>query len=150
MVSFFLKDCAASLKHVRDKITISLKVIENLTYNCTSSEDLEDILQKLERLKTDFRQKLPQSRGLIIRPVLSARVRKIRRKYVQLSKRASQYASLPRPRKRVRKAHHPQVGNTSIHICELCNTWSLSPLCRCRMKQYTPLLQGGHPTAALR
>ena len=54
----------------------TLKVLETMTYSCTSPQDLYELTTKVETLITDLRGKLPQSEGIILRPEARKSVRK--------------------------------------------------------------------------
>ena len=53
-----------------------MKVLETLTYSYPSPQDLYELAAKVERLIADFRGKLPQSEGIILRPEARKSVRK--------------------------------------------------------------------------
>ena len=59
-----------------ERARTTLKVLETMTYSCTSPQDLHELANKVERLITDFRAKLPKSEGIILRPEARKSVRK--------------------------------------------------------------------------
>ena len=61
-----------SLKQEGERARTTLKVLETMTYSCTSPQDLYELATKVERLITDFRGKLPQSEGIILCPELES------------------------------------------------------------------------------
>ena len=84
--SFFTEQTfRKSLKLEGERARTSLKVLQTLTYTCTSPQDLRDLTTTVERLITDFRQKLPKLEGIILRPEARKSIRKrtqqILRKY---------------------------------------------------------------------
>ena len=56
----------ASLKQKGEHVRTNLKVLETLTYNCASPEELEKLASKLDSLIADFRTVLPKTEGLIL------------------------------------------------------------------------------------
>ena len=80
-----------SLKQNSEYVRTNLKVLETLTYNCTSPDELEKLASKLDSLIQDFRAVLPKTEGLILRPQarLAARKRakRVKHKYLNLTMR---------------------------------------------------------------
>ena len=56
----------ASLKQKGEHVHTNLKVLETLTYNCASPEELAKLASKLDSLIADFRTVLPKTDGLIL------------------------------------------------------------------------------------
>ena len=65
-----------SLKQKGEHVRTNLKVLETLTYNCTSPTELEKLASKLDSLIADFRTVLPRTAGLILRPQARLATRK--------------------------------------------------------------------------
>ena len=59
-----------------ERARTTLKVLETMTYSCTSPQDLHNLMIKVERLISEFREKLPKSEGIILRPEARKSVRK--------------------------------------------------------------------------
>ena len=78
-----------SVKVEGERARIALKVLETLTYSCDSPQDLYQLTSQVEELVTEFRGKLPQSEGIILRPEIRKSVRK---RAQQILKK---YSSLP-------------------------------------------------------
>ena len=61
-----------------------------MTYSCTKPNDLHDLCQSVEKLIKEFKEKLPKSDGLILRPsarkIVQKKAKKILRKYRSLPK----------------------------------------------------------------
>lgn len=55
---------------------IALKVLETLSYSCSNPQDLYQLTTQVEDLITEFRRKLPQSEGMILRPEVRKSVKK--------------------------------------------------------------------------
>ena len=55
---------------------IFLKAIESLTYTCNNPQLLIELNQKLDQILSDFRHALPAEQGLVIRPLITKRVKK--------------------------------------------------------------------------
>ena len=68
-----------------DQARTSRKVAQTLTYSCTSPQDLHDLTTTVERLITDFREKVPKLGGIVFCPQarksLCKRAQQILRKY---------------------------------------------------------------------
>ena len=86
---------SSSVKTLQRKISNTTQTINTLSYTCTDAKHLQTMLDKLEELMKVFKSGLPSSEGLTLRPLsLLKRTRQIKRKYRNLSKRASTYSSL--------------------------------------------------------
>ena len=103
-----------SLKQEGERARTTLKVLETLTYSCTSPQDLYELAAKVERLITDFRGKLPQSEGTILRPEARKSVRKraqqILKKYRPLPR------SVRRRRQKCDRRHRNHVGQKAAEF----------------------------------
>ena len=76
LISFIGQTLWKSLKQEGERARTTLKVLETMTYSCTSPQDLHELANKVETLITDFRAKLPKSEGIILRPEARKSVRK--------------------------------------------------------------------------
>ena len=107
-----------SLKQKSEHVRTSLKVLETLTYNCTSPKELEKLASKLDSLVADFRTVLPKTEGLILRPQarLAARKRaaKVKHKYLNLTMR------LKRGRTRADWRYRNRVGQRAESFRNVC------------------------------
>lgn len=65
-----------SLKQEGERVRISLKTLETLTYSCTNPDDLREVGNEIENIITLLKEKLPKSEGIIIRPEARKAVRK--------------------------------------------------------------------------
>ena len=59
-----------SCEHLAQEVRISLKTLSGYTYNCTEEHQgiLIDLNEKLQKLTQEFKSKLPQQDGLLLRP----------------------------------------------------------------------------------
>ena len=92
----------------------NLKVLETMTYSCSSPEDLNDLASKVERLVTEFRGKLPKSDGIILCPEARKSVRKraqqILKKYQPLPH------SVRRGRQKCNWRYRNRVGQKAMEL----------------------------------
>lgn len=72
-----------------------MKVLETLTYSCTSPDRLEELSHQLDMIISGFKSSLPKTEGLLLRPQAARLLAKKRAKEVK-----SKYLSLPPPSKR--------------------------------------------------
>lgn len=92
-------------------VRITLKNVISMTYNCTDehTEVLSDFHDKLKQLVGEFKAKMPQEDGVLLRPHLKKKAKLAQKKKVALS-----LASLPKPstrgRKRQNAAYRHRVG----------------------------------------
>ena len=107
-----------SLKQKGENVRTNLKVLETLTYNCTSPEELEKLASKLDSLIRDFRTVLPKTGGLILRlqARFAARKRatKVKHKYLNLTMR------LKRGRSRADWRYRNRVGQRAESFRMVC------------------------------
>ena len=122
-VPYFLYVQTNRVKTLRREVSIATKVIETLSHTCCSTEQLQTMLEKLHEVIKIVKARLPTSEGLTLRPLsLLERARRIKRKYMKLSKKASVYASLEshsrcRPgRKRADFRHRNRFGRKADRI----------------------------------
>ena len=59
-----------SASKARQKVQITLKVIESLSYNCDDTVVLQNLDSMLNEVERKFREKLPHYEGLLLRPAL--------------------------------------------------------------------------------
>ena len=117
------------MKQEGERARTTLKVLDTLTYSCTSPQDLYELTAKVERLIADFRGKLPQSEGIILRPEARKSVRK---RAQQILKK---YRPLPRAIRRGRQKHDWRHRNrVGQKAAELRKVYSLS--IKYRSEQY--------------
>ena len=97
---------------------ISLKAIESLTYTCNSPQLLNELNQKLDQILSDFRQALPAEQGLVIRPLITKRVKK--KEKSKAASNGGRLLSLPlykkRGRTRVDSKYCNQVGKRAQQL----------------------------------
>ena len=79
-------------------------MIETLTYSCQDVEQLASVNSKLESIYSDMKANMPHSEGLIIRPMIAERAKKIsQQKYrSQLAVINQKYSALQTRKKRGR------------------------------------------------
>ena len=65
-----------SLKQEGEHARVSLKVLETLTYSCTSPSDLNELTVKVEELIKSISKNIPRHEGLILRPEAIKAMRK--------------------------------------------------------------------------
>lgn len=82
-----------STNKARQKVLITLKVIESLSYNCDDAKMLQQLDQMLKAVETKLRGALPNQDGILLRPaIITNTAKKVSRKYKKF--RSSQYSSL--------------------------------------------------------
>ena len=95
--SAYTQDAKMDVKLQAQKVRVTLKALEGLTYVCTDVLLLEDINKKLEGVMADVRSTLPAADGLVIRPAIKDRIK-------QSEVRTTRgYSSLPQYHKRGKK-----------------------------------------------
>ena len=95
--SAYGQDAKLDVKLQAQKVRITLKALEGLTYVCTDAFLLEDINKKLDGVMANVRSTLPAADGLVIRPAIKDRIK-------QSEVRPAQgYSSLPQYHKRGKK-----------------------------------------------
>ena len=87
------------------KVRITLKALEGLTYVCTDALLLQDVNKKLECVMSDMRSALPASDGLVVRPAIRERIKQ------SDMKSARRYSSLPLYQKRGKKRRDYKYRN---------------------------------------
>lgn len=66
-------------------LRITLKTIENLSYNCTNVNTLLAFNEELQALESRMREEIPHQNGLLLRPALITRIaKKTKMKYSKL------------------------------------------------------------------
>ena len=91
-------------EHEMLKARITLKNLENLTYNFPNDSTIAmEFNQKLSQLFDCYYSKLSQEAGILIRPVTKFRMRMIKRKYRKLCNPVWKVSSLPRVCKKKNK-----------------------------------------------
>ena len=66
-------------KHRRPELT--LKMIETLTYSCQDAQQLATVNSKVQDIFSNMKSNMPQSDGLVIRPMIAKRAKPISQKY---------------------------------------------------------------------
>ena len=116
-----------SLKQEGERVRTTLKVLETMTYSCTNPQDLYELNAKAEKLVSDFRGKLPQSEGIILRPEARKSVRK---RAQQILKK---YRPLPRSVRRGRQKrdwrHRNRVGQKASELRKVGYTCTGKDVC---------------------
>ena len=109
------------------KARITLKMIETLTYSCQDAEQLATVNSKLEEIFSNMKTNMPQSDGLVIRPMIAKRAKQIlSQKYrSQLAVINSKYSALPPEKKRGRQkqsaSFRNKVGIKAQRLCKVPN-----------------------------
>ena len=86
------------------KVRVTLKMIETLTYSCQVPEQLAALNTKLEDIFSEMKASIDQSEGLVIRPAITRRAKQISQKYrSKLSLINHKYSALPGRKKRGRR-----------------------------------------------
>ena len=95
-----------------------LKSIKTLTYLCTDTSLLLQLNSQLTESFENFRQHLPSSEGLIIRPGAITRALKTKRKYRQIKA-----SKIPVSKKKRRRdwRYHNRVGRKADSLREVNN-----------------------------
>ena len=90
MVYFeFLQKQSVSINSAAERVRITLKEIDTLTYACPSADDLILLDEQLKTIiiKSAFQDKLPSVEGLVIRPAVVDRARQTKKKYAHIKAR---------------------------------------------------------------
>ena len=111
--TFFFQQCHTADK-VRQKVRISLKCLESLSFNMTDPAMLESLLSQLQSLEAQYKAQLPASEGLTIRPKLIHTAAKLKRKYKRLQKRLQHYSALPSHSRSKRPSEYKFKGRVGI------------------------------------
>ncbi len=81
-----------------NKFSLTLKVVESLSYSCTDSTKLRHLDQMLKDVEAKFRGMLPHEGGLLLRPALVTHSAKmISQKYKKLHQKSLKYSFIRRP-----------------------------------------------------
>ena len=88
MVYFeFLQKQNVSINSAAERVRITLKEIDTLTYACPSADDLILLDEQLKTIKSAFQDKLPSVEGLVIRPAVVDRAHQTKKKYAHIKAR---------------------------------------------------------------
>ena len=88
MVYFeFLQKQSVSINSAAERVRITLKEIDTLTYACPSADDLILLGEQLKTIKSAFQDKLPSVEGLVIRPAVVDRARQTKKMYAHIKAR---------------------------------------------------------------
>lgn len=74
-------------------------MIETLTYSCQDAEQLATVNSKLEEIFSNMKSNMPQSDGLVIRPMVAKRAKQISQKYRSQLALINKYSTLPPEKK---------------------------------------------------
>ena len=93
------------MSHAAMNLRITLEGLKTLSFNCQDSDLLVSINTDVKKILERFKNQLPTSEGLILRPCAAVRARRA------LSKARRNFATLPK------QAHigHPRL-NSKYHI----------------------------------
>lgn len=104
--------------NVAQTARIFLKAIESLTYTCNNPQLLIELNQKLDQVLSDFRKALPAEQGLVIRPLITKRVKK--KEKTKAASNGQRLLSLPlhkkRGRARVDSKYRNRVGKRAQQL----------------------------------
>ena len=110
-----------SCEHLAQEVRINLKTLSGYTYNCTEEHQdiLIDLNEKLQKLTEEFKSKLPQQDGLLLRPQVRKRLK------LSLQKKVSKGTKpLPPPPKKGRKKqssdYRNRVGRKAQSLRRVC------------------------------
>ena len=92
------------MKVLQQKVRISLKNLESLSYNFVKPDQLKEILQLTKQLEATVKDMAPTNSGLLLLPPCKSTsiiARKIKLKYQQYEiwKKSQTYSKLPKPHK---------------------------------------------------
>ena len=97
------------------KARITLKNLENLTFNFPNDESLlKEFSEQLSKLFHTFYSKLTPQTGILIRPVTKQRLQLIKRKYRKLKFPTWKISSLPKSVKKRKKTKKILKVNTAF------------------------------------
>lgn len=97
-----------SCEHLALEVRITLNTLSGYTYNCTEEHQdiLIDLHDNLQKLTEEFKSKLPQQDGLLLRPQVRKQLK------LSLQKKVSKGTKpLPHPSKRGRKKQSSDYRN---------------------------------------
>ena len=104
---------------VREKVRVSLKCLESLSFNMSDPAMLENLLCKLRTLEADYKAQLPSSEGLIIRPQLTHTAQKLKLKYKKLQKRVQHHSVIPTHSRSKRPSQYKFKGRVGVAAARL-------------------------------
>ena len=100
-------------------------MIETLTYSCQDVNHLATVNLKLEEIVSDMKTNIPQSDGLLIRPMIAKRGKQISQKYS-----TDQQQVLPPEKKRGRRkqsaSFRNRVGMKAQRLRKVCSYYSVN------------------------
>lgn len=85
------------LRSEGQRVRSSLKVLESLTFNSTDPDQLRWLNTQIEAITSQFKGTLPTKEGLVVRPLIQQRTRKVSRQILR------RYGKLREYQKRGRK-----------------------------------------------
>jgi len=95
---------------IAKKTRISLKLLENLTYVCLDTDALEIMHSELQSLYEKIKSKIPQTDGIIFRPVIAQQAKSVSKKYKQRLIN-QKYSLLPPIKKQGKKRLQSSIRN---------------------------------------
>ena len=91
------------MKVLQQKVRISLKNLESLSYNIVKPDQLKEILSLTKQLEATVKDLVPTDSGLILHPscntTVTARKVKLKYKKYKIWKASQKYSKLPKARK---------------------------------------------------
>jgi len=121
-----------SVKVLQQRVRITLKNIECLSYNFDKPNQLQEVLKLTKQLEATVKDMAPNESGLVVRPSLTTTItaRKIKLKYKQhkIWKASQKYSKLPKPRKIGRPKSTRQ--RTKVKYAVDVSKYSILPLDR--------------------
>ena len=96
------------LRSEGQRVRTSLKVLESLTFNSTDPDQLRWLNTQIEALTTQFKGTLPTKEGLVVRPLIQQRTRKLTRQLLRRYEKLREYQK--RGRKKGNWKYQNRVG----------------------------------------
>ena len=96
------------LRSEGQRVRTSLKVLESLTFNTTNPEQLWRLNTQIEAITMQFKATLPTKEGLVVRPLIQQRSRKLTRQLLRRYGKIREYQK--RGRKKGNWKYQNRVG----------------------------------------
>ena len=103
------------LRSEGQRVRTNLKVLESLTFNCTNPEQLRWLSTQIEAITLQFKGTLPTTEGLVVRPMIQQRTKKLTRSFVR------KYGKLQLTGQKERQLEIPESSGEKADYCRKVN-----------------------------